>query len=206
MSVDEIPGRFGFSNTTKAVLDIERNYNQIIIAFHSSSCLGQKTAKRFSVFESSCHLPTCQKHCRHQDGLRRLQPLAKSWLCAFYEVKKILLEISFTEETRTRRGNKDVPQTFFHNSSCSRKYVLIRLTPYHWQICILQFCDMTKGLSWISTGSLGLQIPVAVAKFSKVTHCYQLVIAFLGVREFLKNYAFGDVTKLRIAGLSMVRC
>ena len=27
---------------------------------------------------------------------------------------------------------------------------IIRLTPYHWQFCISQFCDITKGLLKIS--------------------------------------------------------
>ena len=36
--------------------------------------------------------------------------------------QELLLEIGFIEETRTARGNKEVPQTFFHNSLYSRKY------------------------------------------------------------------------------------
>ena len=42
----------------------------------------------------------------------------------------------------------------------------MRLTANHWQPRILQFCDITKGLLYISTGGLGLQVPVAVTKFS----------------------------------------
>ena len=38
-------------------------------------------------------------------------------------------------------------QTFFHNFLCSRKYDLIHLTSYHGQPCILQFCDITKGIT-----------------------------------------------------------
>ena len=60
--------------------------------------------------------------------------------------KEILLKIGFIEELRTTRGNKELPQTFFHYSPYSQKYVLIRLTLYHWQPCILQFCDITKGV------------------------------------------------------------
>ena len=33
----------------------------------------------------------------------------------------------------------------FHNFLYSRKYDLIRLTPYDQQRCISQFCDITKG-------------------------------------------------------------
>ena len=54
---------------------------------------------------------------------------------------EILFEMGFVE-----------PQAFFHNFPYSQKYDLIRSTPYHWQLCISQFCDITKGL----TGSLGL--------------------------------------------------
>ena len=45
-------------------------------------------------------------------------------------VKEILLEIGFIEEMRTIWGNKEVPQTFFHNFLYLRKYNLICLTPY----------------------------------------------------------------------------
>ena len=34
----------------------------IVITFYSPSCLGQEVAKDLSVFESSCHLPTCLPH------------------------------------------------------------------------------------------------------------------------------------------------
>ena len=62
-------------------------------------------------------------------------------------VEEILLEIGcFIEEIRTTWGDKEVPQTFFHNSLYLRKYDLIRLTPYHWQTCISQFCDITKSI------------------------------------------------------------
>ena len=37
-----------------------------------------------------------------------------------------------------------MPQTFFLNFFYSQKDDLIRLTTYHWQPCILQFCDITK--------------------------------------------------------------
>ena len=39
-----------------------------------------------------------------------------------------------------------MPQTFFHNSPYSQKYDLICFTPYLWQPCISQFCDITKGI------------------------------------------------------------
>ena len=35
---------------------------------------------------------------------------------------------------------------FFLNFLYWRKYDLIRLTPYHWQPCILQFCDIKKAV------------------------------------------------------------
>ena len=60
--------------------------------------------------------------------------------------EEILLEIGFIEEMRTTCGNEEVPQTFFLYTPCLRKYTLIRLTSYHWQPCILQFCDITKGM------------------------------------------------------------
>ena len=53
-------------------------------------------------------------------------------------IKEILLEFSFIEEIITTRGNKQVPQTFFHNFPYSQKCVLICLTPYNWQVCISQ--------------------------------------------------------------------
>ena len=34
----------------------------IVVTFYSPSFLGQKTTKGLSVFESSCHLPTCPPH------------------------------------------------------------------------------------------------------------------------------------------------
>ena len=57
-----------------------------------------------------------------------------------------LLEISFNGEMRYTRGNEEMRLTLFHNSPYSRKYVLIRLTPYHWQPCVSQFCDVAKGI------------------------------------------------------------
>ena len=56
-------------------------------------------------------------------------------------------------------------QSFFLNSLYPQKFVLIHLTMYHWQPCILQFCDITKNLLQINTSSQGLLAPVAVAKF-----------------------------------------
>ena len=47
-----------------------------------------------------------------------------------------MFEIGFIEEMRTTWGNKEVPQTFFHNFHNSQKYDLICLTPYHWQLRI----------------------------------------------------------------------
>ena len=52
-------------------------------------------------------------------------------------------------------------QTFLENSRYSIKYD-IRITQYHWQPCISQFCDITKG--------------IILQKFSKTkTRDYQLV-------------------------------
>ena len=56
-----------------------------------------------------------------------------------------LLEIGFIEEMRTTRDNKEVLQTFFHDSPYLRKCDLICLTLYHWQPCILHFCVSQKG-------------------------------------------------------------
>ena len=61
-------------------------------------------------------------------------------------LKEILLEIGFVEEMRSTWGNKEVPQTFSPNTPYSRKYVLICCTPRHWQPCVSQFCDITKGV------------------------------------------------------------
>ena len=49
---------------------------------------------------------------------------------------------------RTIFGNKEISQTFFHNSSYSQKYDLIRLIPYHCQPCIPQVRDITKSMSF----------------------------------------------------------
>ena len=66
-------------------------------------------------------------------------------------VKEILLEIGFVEELRITWGNKELPQTFFHNTVYLQIYDLIHLTPYHWQPCILQYCGITNtGFSKIS--------------------------------------------------------
>ena len=70
-----------------------------------------------------------------------------SLLCiTILHLKEILLKIGVIEEMKTTCGNKKVPQTFFHYSLYSQKYHLIRLIPHHWQLCILQFCDITKGI------------------------------------------------------------
>ena len=45
---------------------------------------------------------------------------------------------------RTTCDNKEVPQTFSKNSPYSRKYDLIRMTPYHWQTYILLFVTLQK--------------------------------------------------------------
>ena len=68
-----------------------------------------------------------------------------------------------------------MPQTFLHNSPYLRKYVLIRLTPYLWQPSISQFCNATKGVQKISTGSLDLLVPVALARFSDLVTGYSLL-------------------------------
>ena len=89
-------------------------------------------------------------------------------------LKEILLEIGFIEDMRANWGNEEVPQTFFHNSPYSRKYVLIRLTL---PLAILQFAILWrhKSPSVISTGNLGLQLPVAIAKFSDLVIGYWLL-------------------------------
>ena len=69
-----------------------------------------------------------------------------------------------------------MPQTFFHNSPCLQRSDLIYLILYDWQPCISLFCDITKGALWISTGCLGLQVPVAVSKFSDLVIGYLLLL------------------------------
>ena len=36
-------------------------------------------------------------------------------------------------------------ETFFYDSPYMQKYDVFRLTPYLWQPCISQFCEITKG-------------------------------------------------------------
>ena len=101
-----------------------------------------------------------------------------------------------------------MPQTFFPQFPYSRKYDLICLTPYHWQPCISQFCGITKGAQLISTDSLGLQVPVAVAKFSDLVIGYSLLPIGNRVSQSARNFAKSavcDDSKLRNAGLPMVR-
>ena len=45
-------------------------------------------------------------------------------------IEEILLEINFVEERITTGGKTAVPEIFLHKSRYSRKYDLIRLTPY----------------------------------------------------------------------------
>ena len=59
-------------------------------------------------------------------------------------VKEILLEIDFIKEMRTIWGNKEVPQTFFHNFLYLRKYDVIRLTTHDCQPCIRNFVTLQK--------------------------------------------------------------
>ena len=59
---------------------------------------------------------------------------------------EILLEISFIEEMRTTWGNKEVPLIVLRTFLYSRKCDLVRLTADHWQLCISQFYDITKGI------------------------------------------------------------
>ena len=66
-----------------------------------------------------------------------------------------------------------MPQTFFCNFPYFRNYDLIRLISCHWQPCILRFCILTNSLFSINT-SLGLQVPVAIAKFSGLVISYSL--------------------------------
>ena len=97
-------------------------------------------------------------------------------------LKEILLKIGFIEEMRTTWGNEAVSQTFFHNSPYSRKYDFIGLTPYHWQPCILQFCDITT---------------------SQKTYCWSVLIGSLGLlatnfHVWLGYYSLIPVGKLRV--------
>ena len=85
------------------------------------------------------------------------------------------------------------------------KNVLICLTQYHRQLCILQFCDITKDVLQSSTGSLGLHISGVAAKFSDLIIGYSLLPDGNRVSEFLQKYVFCNVTKLQNAGLPMVR-
>ena len=64
--------------------------------------------------------------------------------CIFF--KEILLEIGFIEEMRTIWGNKEVPQTFFHNFLYLRKYDLISFDFVPLSTLHSQFCDFTKGI------------------------------------------------------------
>ena len=74
-----------------------------------------------------------------------LQIYSNLWNCNYrIFVKEILLEIGFIEEMRTIRGNKEVPQTFFHNFFYFRKYDLIRLTPCYCQPCIRNFVTLQR--------------------------------------------------------------
>ena len=78
------------------------------------------------------------------------------------------------------------------NSSYLRKYVLIRLTTYHWQSYFSQFCDITKSVLQISTGSLDLQVPVIIAKFSDLVVARLLTASsWLSHSEFAR-FLFND--------------
>ena len=60
----------------------------------------------------------------------------------------------------------------------------------------------------ISTGSLGLHVPVAVAKFSDLVRLLLLLSVgsrVSSLRENLRNHAFCDATKLQNAQLPIVR-
>ena len=65
--------------------------------------------------------------------------------------------MGFIKEIRTAWGNTEVPQTFFNNFPYSRKYVLIRLTPYHLQPTFHNFVTSQKAYCRSGTGSLGLE-------------------------------------------------
>ena len=82
---------------------------------------------------------------------------------------------------RTSWGNKELkikdrPQTFFYNSEFSF-FAKIRFNPFDsvpLATLLLQFCDITKGVLKINTGSLGLQVSVTIAKFSDLVIGYSL--------------------------------
>ena len=86
-----------------------------------------------------------------------------------------------------------------------RKNVLIRLTVYHWQPCILQSCGITKDILCSSTGSLGLHASRVVAKFSDLVidnSLLRVAIAFLNFCEIMR---FCNVTKLQNGVLLTVK-
>ena len=55
------------------------------------------------------------------------------------------------------------------------KSILMRLTLYHWQPCILQFSGITKDILQRSTGSLGLHVFGVVAKLLNLVLGYSLL-------------------------------
>ena len=75
-------------------------------------------------------------------------PTRKNFIAALSLLTQILLEIGFTDEIRTTSKNKEVPQTFFHNSSHSQKKK--RFNPFdsvsYRQPCISQFCNFKRGI------------------------------------------------------------
>ena len=56
----------------------------------------------------------------------------------------ILLEIGFIEEMRTTESDEKVPSAPPSLFPFSAKMNLTRLTPYHWQLCARNFCDIKK--------------------------------------------------------------
>ena len=79
-------------------------------------------------FTKFCSLP---KHCVH--------------VCEIsFEFKKYCSKSVLFKKWELLEITKTCPKPFFHNLPCLRKHDLIRLTPYHWQNCISQFCDITK--------------------------------------------------------------
>ena len=56
------------------------------------------------------------------------------------------LEIGFIEEMGTTWGNLEVPLTFSTIFLIRENTVLIRLTSYHWQPSISQYCNITKAV------------------------------------------------------------
>ena len=59
--------------------------------------------------------------------------------CAIKEIYTARNRFYSTEEMKTTRSSREVPQTFFQNFLYLQKYDLIHLALNRWQPCIFQF-------------------------------------------------------------------